>query len=75
METSTQLISIKEACRRLGIGRTKFYALRKNGELTGVCRIGGRTLISQIAIDDFVAQRLDVAPLRAPRPRSGEGMQ
>lgn len=52
-----QLLSVNETCRRLGIGRTKFYALLQTGELTGVCRIGRRTLIRSEALSDFVEKQ------------------
>lgn len=75
MENIPRLISIKEAHRQLGIGRTTFYHLRESGELTGVCRIGGRALISQAAIEEFVARRLDSDGHPGPSPKSGEGRQ
>ena len=68
-----QLISIREAYTQLGIGRTKFYALRRSGELKGTCRIGGRTLISQAAIDEFVAHRLDASGRPSPSLNPCEG--
>ena len=75
MENTPRLISIKEACRQLGIGRTTFYHLRESGELKGVCRIGGRTLVSQAAIDEFIAQRLDENAGPSASPTLGEGRQ
>jgi excisionase family DNA binding protein len=40
-EGHPQAYPISDACRRLGIGRTKYYELRKAGKIKPV-RIGGR---------------------------------
>lgn len=38
-------VTIPDACRALGLGRTKVYALINSGELKGV-KIGGRRVVT-----------------------------
>ena len=52
-----QLQSVNDTCLQLGIGRTKFYKLLSTGEISGVCRIGRRTLLRTDAIAAFVESR------------------
>jgi excisionase family DNA binding protein len=49
----TRLHSIKSAGDRLGVGRSKVFALIRTGELRSV-QIGNRRLISEQAIVDFI---------------------
>lgn len=53
-----RLMSIPEACRQLGLGRTSVYALISSGQLNPV-KVGRRTL--------FVASDLDVFISELPR--------
>ena len=39
-------ISVEEAARRLGIGRTLAYELAQRGDLPGALRLGGRIVVS-----------------------------
>ena len=55
--STPQLQSVNTTCRQLGIGRTKFYALLQTGELTGICRIGRRTLVRTDAVSAFIDRR------------------
>lgn len=72
------LLSVGEAARFLGIGRSTVYGLLSDGDLTGV-KIGSRTLIRRSDAEALV-ERLPVAsvslaprkeaPLHAPRDRT-----
>lgn len=46
-------LTVAEACDRLRIGRTKFYALVKAG-LIPVRKLGDRTIVRTIDLDKFV---------------------
>lgn len=46
-------LSVAEACERLRIGRTKFYALVKAG-LVPVRKLGNRTIVRTADLDAFV---------------------
>jgi excisionase family DNA binding protein len=46
-------ISVEEAARRLGIGRTLAYELASRGELPGAVRLGGRIVVSERAIENI----------------------
>lgn len=59
-----QLLTVKEACARLRISRATLYNLVKRGILTFV-KIGGKSLIREVAIDHLIAQ--DTSTLRARR--------
>ena len=54
------LISTKEGARRLGIGKTTFFDLLKDGKIKAV-RVGGRTLIQPAELERFA----DALPRRA----------
>lgn len=43
-------LSIEEACKQLGIGRTLGYELARKGEMPGVLKLGGRYLVSRAAL-------------------------
>lgn len=47
------LLSIGEAARLLGIGRSTLYGLLNDGDLSGL-KIGGRTLISRLDLEALV---------------------
>jgi excisionase family DNA binding protein len=47
------LLSVEEAARRLGVGRTVAYGLIRSGELRSH-RIGRRRLVSAAAVAEFV---------------------
>ena len=48
-----RLISVNEACGILGIGRTKFYALKNAGEIT-TGLIGSRRLVQEASVYAFI---------------------
>jgi excisionase family DNA binding protein len=48
------LISTREGARRLGIGKTTFFDLLKDGRIEAV-RLGGRTLIHPAELERFAA--------------------
>jgi len=49
-----RLVSIKCACRILGISRTSLYALMASGQLRSVT-IGRRRFVPSDAIEEFIA--------------------
>ncbi|MGA7450469.1 MAG: helix-turn-helix domain-containing protein [Rhodoplanes sp.] len=49
------LFSVSEACRILGIGRSKLYSLIAAGELT-VRKVGRKTLIPRTELEGFAAR-------------------
>ena len=49
-----RLLSIKQACRLLGLSRTTLYALLASGKLRSVT-IGRRRFVPSDAIDEFIA--------------------
>ena len=49
-----QLLSVSDAIRRLGVGRTTFYRLLSENKIEAV-KIYGRTLVVAESIDRFVA--------------------
>jgi len=49
-----RLLSVREACRLLGLSRTTLYEKMSSGRLRSVT-VGRRRLIPREAIDDFVA--------------------
>ena len=58
-------MSVADACRTLGIGRTKFYALIAEGKIAAR-QCGGRTLVDADSLRNFYAD-LPPAPIR-PTP-------
>ncbi|MES3091594.1 helix-turn-helix domain-containing protein [Sphingomonas aerolata] len=50
---SKTLISIKETCHVLSVGKTTVYSLISHDRLD-VCRIGGRTLVTMKSIERLV---------------------
>ena len=51
---NVKLMSIDEACRQLGLGRCSIYKLINQNRLKTV-KIGSRRLVSQNAIQAFIA--------------------
>jgi excisionase family DNA binding protein len=58
------LLPIPDACRTLGIGRSKLYELISAGEI-GVRKIGRRTLVPCADITAFVARLSQVSDDKA----------
>jgi excisionase family DNA binding protein len=59
-----RLLSIKNACRFLGLSRTTVYALLASGKLRSVT-VGRRRFVPSDAIDEFIAA-LPTAYRRVP---------
>jgi len=55
-ETDVCLLSVKETCKRLGIGHYTVYQQIHKNKLKTV-KIGKRRLISTKAIDEFIASQ------------------
>lgn len=63
-------VTVEEAARRLGIGRSLAYRLIGRGELP-VLRLGSPTLVPTAGLEDFVAARSSGGP-EGERPRRGQ---
>jgi len=50
-QTERLTLTVEEACRLYGIGRTMGYELARRGELPGVIRLGRRLLVSRPALE------------------------
>jgi excisionase family DNA binding protein len=57
-------VTVEQACRLLGVGRTNGYELAKRGELPGAVRIGRRIVVSRVALERL---------LGIEAPNEGEG--
>ena len=53
MQAEANGVSVREAYRRLGIGRTKFYQLLNSGVIAAF-KIGRRTLINRASLEAFI---------------------
>jgi excisionase family DNA binding protein len=53
LEELPRLLSIKQACRLLGVGRSNLYEMLALGRVRSV-KIGRRRLVPRDAIDEFV---------------------
>jgi len=63
------LISVNEAARRLGIGRSLCYELIASGQLPRV-RVGRRTLVPVTALHEWVDRKLLAEGLAADSEKS-----
>ncbi len=57
--TTPLCVSVPEAARLLGIGRSTLWTLIARGEVRTI-RIAGRRLIRDVDLADFLAQRGDL---------------
>ncbi len=57
-------LTVAEAARRIGIGRTKMYEYVSSGEIPSV-KIGSLRRIPAEAVNEFLARRLGAADLAA----------
>lgn len=56
-------MSVEEAARQLGIGRTLAYELAKRGELPGVLRLGRRFVVTKPRFNAAIGAAADSAPV------------
>jgi excisionase family DNA binding protein len=66
------LVDVREAARRLGIGRTEAYAMLMGGELPSVMR-GRRRLVAVTDLEEWVRSQprtFGVAVVAAVRPKT-----
>ena len=61
-------MSVADACKTVGIGRTRLYSLIGEGRITAV-RCGGKTLILADSLRTFVTS-LPPASIRVTKPAS-----
>jgi excisionase family DNA binding protein len=52
--------TVSDACRRLGISRSRLYLLLSSGEIRSI-KVGHRTLVPESELQKFVASRLEGA--------------
>jgi len=50
------MLSVKQACQRIGLGKTAFYAFLGAGEIPAI-KIGKRTLIAEEALNNFIRRQ------------------
>jgi len=73
----SETITVEEAAKRLGIGRELAYRLAASGDLPGVRRLGARLIVSRVALDQYLAPKVEkpkrrsraVPPPPPPAPR------
>ncbi|MBV2356415.1 helix-turn-helix domain-containing protein [Streptomyces sp. J2-1] len=63
-DTTLVALTVAEAARRIGIGRTKLYEYVSSGEIASV-KIGSLRRIPAEAVNDFMARRLSAADFGA----------
>jgi excisionase family DNA binding protein len=62
-QTTPLLLTVKDVCRLLHIGRTRFYQLRQSGAFAPkVLTLGGKLLIKADELAEWV--KADMPPLR-----------
>lgn len=57
----TLFLPIPDACRALGIGRSKLYELIAAGDLS-ICKIGRKTLIPREDLTSFASRLVAIKP-------------
>lgn len=62
MEEQAATISIEQASRRLGIGRSLGYQLAREGTLPGVISLGHRLLVSRSQLENFIEGKSETVP-------------
>ncbi|MBW5250109.1 helix-turn-helix domain-containing protein [Streptomyces sp. P01-B04] len=64
VDTTLVALTVAEAARRIGIGRTKLYEYVTSGEIASV-KIGSLRRIPAEAVNDFLARRLTASDFGA----------
>jgi excisionase family DNA binding protein len=54
--TQCKTVTIEEAAKILGIGRSLAYDLAQSGELPGARKLGGRYIVSRAALLAFLGE-------------------
>ena len=57
-------VSLEDAAREIGIGRSTAYAAARRGEIP-VIRMGRRLLVSRVALDQLLGAATSTAPTHA----------
>ena len=60
----TDTISVEEAARRLGIGRTLAYFLASKDQLPGAIRLGRRYVVALPKFNEAIGLAPNVTPIR-----------
>lgn len=60
----TDTISVEEAARRLGIGRTLAYELAARSQLPGALRLGRRYVVAIPKFNEAIGASANVTPIR-----------
>ena len=68
--TSPVTLSIDEVCQRLDCRRTKVKQLLRDGSLTRAARVGARTRVTIVSVEEFEARITGVRPVAPPRRRT-----
>ncbi|EDY42949.1 helix-turn-helix domain-containing protein [Streptomyces sp. SPB074] len=63
-DTTLAALTVTEAARRIGIGRTKLYEYVTSGEITSV-KIGSLRRIPAEAVNEFLARRVSASDFGA----------
>ena len=67
----TDTISVEEAAKRLGIGRTLAYSLAARGELPGALRLGRRFVVTIPKFNEAIGLGTHLTPFPAVDDASG----
>lgn len=71
MQDDRWLITIPEAARLLGVGRTKAFQMAKSGELPGVIRLGRSVRVSKPVLLRWLGAEPEHDGLPHERPAAG----
>ena len=63
----SEMLSVRDFCKRFGISVSSYYTLKRNGENPAETHIGGRRLVSQTAAEEWQKGR-EVAQAKPPAP-------
>jgi excisionase family DNA binding protein len=59
VDTKPRTVTVEQAARELGIGRTLAFELARSGELPGVMRLGRRFVVSRQRLEQALAGEAD----------------
>lgn len=56
MKPNSRLLKLSDACARLGVGRSKFYAMMAEGAVSRPVKLGGASRWPEADIDTAIAR-------------------